>query len=156
MAANVTGMRVEGTSVAGAAAKRGGAHGNRIGIAVLLAAILAAVLIGGTAMHERGASHPALSTIPRTATTSAETRFLEQNTITLPDVVGAESRPAVVTSEEQRLLDANTTWMPAAAVATSPVIPIEQQKFLEVNTILPGAAPASYMEQLTPPPGQPR
>ncbi len=156
MAANVTGMRVEGTLVAGATEKRGGAHSGRIEVAGLLAAILVAALIGGTALHERGTSHPASPAIPRTATTSAETRFLEQNTITLPDAVGAESRPAVVTSEEQRLLDANTTWMPAAAVATSPVIPIEQQKYLEVNTILPGAAPASYMEQLTPPLGHPR
>jgi len=156
MAANMTGMRVAGMMVAGTAAKRGGAHGKRIGIAGLLAAILVALLIVGAAMHERGASHPASPATSRTTTTSAETRFLEQNTTTLPDAVATENRPAVVTLEEQRLLDANTTWMPAAAVATSPVIPIEQRKYLEVNTNLPGAAPASYMEQFTPPPGHPR
>jgi hypothetical protein len=157
MAANVTGMRVEETMVTGAAEKRGGVHRRRTGIVGLLAALLVAVVIGGAAMHERGVSHPALPAIPR-VTTGAETRFLEENTITLPSAVGSETLAPARTGQgftEQQVIEFDALTA-IAAVVPSPVITAAEQRFLEANTILPVAAPASYMEQITPPPGQPR
>jgi hypothetical protein len=57
-------------------------------------------------------------------------RFVEQNTITLPSVGMAAAVPEVRVREQQR--------------------------FLEENTILPGAGIAPYMETMTPLPGQDR
>jgi hypothetical protein len=42
------------------------------------------------------------------------------------------------------------------AAAVPPVILREQQRFLEENTILPGAGSTPYMEAVTPLPGQDR
>jgi hypothetical protein len=154
MAANMTGMRAEGTTVAGAAAKRGGVHGRGIGVLILAATILAAVLIAGTAMHDRQAAQPTAPAIPHIAT-RAETQFLANNTTNLPNAV-TESGPVVATSSQQRFLEANTTTLPGAVMANV-LAPItaQAQRFWEVNTMLPtGSMP--YAEDVTPTTGHPR
>jgi hypothetical protein len=151
MAANMTGMRVDGTIGAG------GAHRRRVGISGLVAAILVAVLMTGVAMHNRQVSHPTAPAIPR-AVTSQQTRFLENNTITLPNAVAAESAPVVVSSRQQRFLEMNTTTLPDAVPAneTSPIKTQVQQRFWEVNTMLPEGSSYPYADCLTPLPGHPR
>src|SRR4051794_31160631 len=111
MAANMTGMRTEGTTVAGAAQKRGGVHGRQIGFSGLLAALMVAVLLGGVSMHNRQTAHPAAPTIPRAAT-GAETRQFGRTN--LPNVAVAETVP-VVASERQNFLDVSSAWLPAVA-----------------------------------------
>jgi predicted lipid-binding transport protein (Tim44 family) len=156
MAVNGAGMRVEGTTVASAAAKHGGAYRRRVGIAGLVAAILIAALITGVAMRDRQASHPTATAIPR-AVTSQQARFLENNTTNLPNAVAAESAPVVVTSSQQRFLEANTTTLPdAAAVSATSPITSSQQRFWEVNTMLPEGPSYPNAEALTPLPGHPR
>src|SRR5438067_1455693 len=132
MAENVAGMRVEETMVVGTDARRRPGRGRRVGAYALLAAILAAMLIGGAAVHDRQASHPTARAIPR-ITTSAETRFVESNTIDLPNAVTAEVRP-VVTSSRQQYLDVNTAWLPTAAAELAPTtMTSSERRFLEVN-----------------------
>ena len=68
MAENMTGMRVEGTTVASTGAKHGQGHGaTDRGIGVV-AAMLAALLVGSVAMHDRATSHPTVPAIPRAVT----------------------------------------------------------------------------------------
>lgn len=157
MAANMTGMRVDGTMGAGGAEQRGGAHRRRVGILGLVAAALVAVLMTSVALHNRQASHPAAPAIPR-ALTSQQARFLENNTITLPNAVAAESAPVVVTSSRQRFLEANTITLPDAVAVneTSSIRTGAQQRFWEVNTMFPDGPSYPYAEDLTPLPGHPR
>lgn len=154
MAANMTGMRVEGTTGADAAPKRGGMHGQGIGVLVLAAVILAAVLIAGTAMHDRQAAHLAAPALPQVVPMQ-RARFLENNTTNLPNAV-AENAPVVATSSQQRFLEANTTTLPDAVIANVPAPSTTQaQRFWEVNTMLPtGSMP--YAEDVTPTIGHPR
>ncbi len=157
MAANMTGMRAEGTTVAGAAAKRGGAHGRGIGVLGLVTAIAIALLIAGVAAHDRRASHPAAPAIPHAAT-SQQARFLENNTTNLPNAVTADSRP-IVTSVQQKYLDVNTSWLPGAVAAelAPSVMSSSRRRFLEVNTVmLPEGPSYPYAEDLTPLPGRRR
>jgi hypothetical protein len=156
MATNMTGMRVEETTVAGAAARPGGANGRVIGVSGLMAAILIALLIAGVAAHDRRASHPAGPAIPRAAT-SQQTRFLENNTTNLPNAVTADPRP-IVTSARQKFLDVNTTWLPGVNSAAAPsVMSSSQRRLLEVNTVMLPEGPSSpYAEDLTPLPGHRR
>jgi hypothetical protein len=156
MAENVAGMRVEGAKIVDTGAQRRQGHGQHVGAYALLATILAAILIGGTALHERQASHPTARAIPR-VTTSAETRFLESNTIDLPNAVTAEVRP-VVTSSQQQYLDVNTAWLPTAVAEAAPAtMTSSERRFLEVNTVMLQAGPsAPYAEDVTPLPGQRR
>lgn len=207
MAEKMTEMRVERTMAIGAEARRGRERGRRNGMYGLVAAVLIAVVVGGVALHDRGASHPAAPAIPRVTTRAetqflannatnppsavttnvgpdvnrAETRFLENNTTNLPNAVDivttspnspsvryleqhdnlpnavmVETRPAI-SSSQQRSLDVNTTWLPAAAaVNTSPLImPSGERWFIDVNTNLgmvesPVAAPYPYGEAVTP------
>jgi hypothetical protein len=91
-------------------------------------------------------------------TTSDQQRFVEGNTITFPSAVGSETLANAKTGQgftEQQVMEFDALTA-IAAVVPSPVITAEEQRFLEANTILPVAAPASYMEQVTPPPSQPR
>jgi hypothetical protein len=83
-------------------------------------------------------------------------KFIENNTTNLPNAVTADIRP-VVTSEEQRFLDVNTTWLPGVTNA-APAMTSGEQRFLDVNTTwLPQSAPvAAYMEDVTPLVGQNR
>ncbi|MHB8645982.1 MAG: hypothetical protein ACYDAR_09375 [Thermomicrobiales bacterium] len=108
-------------------------------------------------LHNRRAPHTAISVAPPVVT-SAQRRFLENNTTTLPNAVTVEIQPTVISREQQLSLEANTTTLPSvgAANVTVPVVPREQQRFLEVNTILPWAATMPYMEDLTPANGRPR
>jgi hypothetical protein len=91
-------------------------------------------------------------------TTSDQQRFVEGNTITLPSAVGWETLANAGAGQgftEQQVMEFDALSAIAAGVP-SPVITAEEQHFLEANTILLVAAPASCMEQITPPPGQPR
>ena len=128
MAANMTGMRVEGTMVVGTGAKRSQGRMPRIGVAGVIAATLALLLVGSVVLHNRATSHAAVSAIPR-AVTSQQARFLENNTTNLPNAIAAESAPAVTSS---------------------------QQRFWEVNTMLAEGPSYPYAEDLTPLPGHPR
>jgi hypothetical protein len=181
MAEQMSGMLVEERLVVGTGAKHGQGRKQGFGAIGVIAAALALVLIGSVALHYRSASHPATPVIAH-AVTSQQTRFLENNTTNLPNAVAAESRPAISTGE-QRLLAVNTSWLPnvanaavpmtsgeqrflevntitlpiaGAASVASPVITQEQQRFWEANTMLPEGPLSPYMEDLTPPPGQPR
>lgn len=157
MAANVTGMRVEGTTVAGAATKRTGAHWLRIGASGGVAAILVALLIVVAAIHDRQVSHPATATSERTVVTSMETRFVENNTTSLPNATSVE-RQAVVASGAQQYLAVNTSWLPATdTIAASTGASSGQLRFIEANTLfLPAGSPYPYAEDLTPALGQRR
>src|SRR5262245_58174178 len=115
MAEHMTGMRVENTMVVGTGAKRGQGRALQIGAVGVIAAALALVLIGSVAMHNRSTSHPAAPVVSQT-TTSAQIRFLENNTTNLPNAVIAESRPDVVTSEQQRFIESNTITLPSAGM----------------------------------------
>ena len=158
MAENMTAIRAAESMVVGTGAQVRGRMPRTVGYGAAMA-VLAVALIGGIALHNRGASHPAVSA-PRGAT-SAETRFIENNTTNLPSAVSAPvaapvsqqrflesnttdlpnavSGPAIITSNQQRFLESNTTDLPAAsgpAVVTS-----AQQRFLESNTTdLPAAS----------------
>jgi hypothetical protein len=155
MAANMTGMRVEGTMVVGTGAKRSQGRMPRIGVAGVIAATLALLLVGSVVLHNRSTSHAAVPAIPRAAT-GAETRYF--GTTNLPNAVAAENGPAVVTSSQQRFLEANITTLPGAVAAsmTSPTTTRAQQRFWEVNAMLAEGASSPYAEDLTPLPGHPR
>jgi hypothetical protein len=155
MAENVAGMRVEGTMVVGTGARRGQGRMPRIGAVGAIAATLALLLVGSVVLHNRATSHAAVSAIPRAAT-GAETR--QFGTTNLPNAVAAESGPVVVTSSQQRFLEANTTTLPGAVAAsmTSPTTTRAQQRFWEVNTMLPEGPSYPNAEALTPLPGHPR
>jgi hypothetical protein len=157
MAANMTGMRVEGTTVVGTGAKRSRGRMPRIGAVGLVAATLALLLVGSVTLHNRSTSHAALPAIPR-AVTMQRARFLENNTTNLPNAVAAESGAIAVTSNQQRFLEANTTTLPGAVAASmsSPITTQAQQRFWEVNTMLAEGASSPYAEDLTPLPGHPR
>jgi hypothetical protein len=152
MAEHVAKMLVEGTMVVGTEKRRGQGHGRRNGAYGLIAAVLVAAVIGGSALHDRGASHPAATAIPRTVT-RAQVKFLEDNTTNLPNAVSVDVRP-IVTSNGQKYLDVNTTWLPN--VAASPVMPSGERRFLEVNTVLPVGPSYPYAEDVTPLPGHRR
>ena len=98
MAANMTGMRVEGTMVVGTGARRGRGHGRRDRGGWFGRGGPHRLLVGGVALHDRGASHPAAPAIPR-VDTRAETRFLENNTTNLPNAVTANVGPDVNRAE---------------------------------------------------------
>lgn len=154
MAENVAEMRAEGTMVAGTEERRGQGRGQRFGVYGLIAAVIVATVIGGAAVHNRGGSHPATPAISRI--TSAEMKFLENNTTNLPNAITAEVRP-VVTSGQQRYFDVNTAWLPTTTDAASSAMTIGQRRFLEVNTVMLPAGPSySYTEDVTPPLGHPR
>jgi hypothetical protein len=154
MAANMTGMRVEGATVVGTGAKRGRGRMPRIGAVGVIAAALALLLVGGAVLHNRPASHAAVPAIPRAAT-GAETRHF--GTTNLPNAVAAEGVP-VFTSSQQRFLEANTTTLPGAVAVsmTSPIATRAQQRFWEVNTMLAEGPSYPYAEGLSPLPGHPR
>jgi hypothetical protein len=155
MAENVAGMRVEGTMVVGTGARRGQGRMPRIGAVGAIAATLALLLVGSVVLHNRATSHAAVSAIPRAAT-GAETR--QFGTTNLPNAVAAESGPVVVTSSQQRFLEANTTTLPGAVAAsmTAPTTTRAQQRFWEVNTMLAEGPSSPYTEELTPTLGHPR
>lgn len=156
MAEKMTGMLVEGTTVIGTEKRIGQGRGRRNGAYGLLAAMLVIAVIGGAALHDRGASHPAVPAIPRTS--SVERTFLENNTTNLPHAVTAEVRP-IITSGQQKYLDVNTTWLPNATAeeASSSTMPGGARRFLEVNTVLLPVGPSyPYAEDVTPLPGHPR
>jgi hypothetical protein len=144
MATNMTGMRVEGTTVVGTGAKRSRGRMPRIGAVGLVAATLALLLVGSVALHNRSTSPSAIPAIPR-AVTMQRARFLENNTTNLPNAIAAESAPVVVTSSHQRFLEANTTTLPGAVAVsmTAPITTRAQQRFLEVNTMMPSAGLSS-------------
>ncbi|MDQ6833638.1 MAG: hypothetical protein M3008_09575 [Chloroflexota bacterium] len=157
MAENVTEMRVEGTMIVDAGTERNRARMPQTGVYGLVTALLVALLIGGVVVRDQRATHPATPAISRVVT-SEQTRFLENNTTNLPNAVTADIRP-VVTSAQQKYLDVNTTWMPDSAatdVALS-AMTSSQQRFLEVNTVMLPAVPSyPYAEDLTPLPGHRR
>ncbi len=155
MATNMTGMRVEGTTVVGTGAKRSQGRVPRIGAVGVIAATLALLLVGSVVLHNRSTSHAAVPAIPRAAT-GAETR--QFGTTNLPNAVAAESGAIAVTSNQQRFLEANTTTLPGAVAASmsSPITTQAQQRFWEVNTMLAEGASSPYAEDLTPLPGHPR
>ena len=157
MAANMTGMRVEGTMVVGTGARRSQGRMPRIGVVGVIAATLALLLVGGVVLHNRSTSHAAVAAIPR-AVAGQQARFLENNTTNLPNAIAAESAPAVVSSSQQRFLEANTTTLPGAVAVsmTSPITTRAQQRFWEVNTMLAEGASSPYAEDQTPLPGRPR
>jgi hypothetical protein len=156
MATNMTGMRVEGTTVVGTGAKRSQGRVPRIGAVGVIAATLALLLVGSVVLHDRATSHAAVSAIPR-AVTSQQARFLENNTTNLPNAVTADPRP-IVTSARQKFLDVNTTWLPGVNSAAAPsVMSSSQRRLLEVNTVMLPEGPSSpYAEDLTPLPGHRR
>lgn len=139
MATNTTGMRVDDSMVNGSVGKREHGHKPHNFAYGLMAAVFALALIGGVAIHDRRVSHPAAQSGART--------------ITLLGGTAMNTRP-VDKNEQQKFLEVNTT-MPDPGAA-SQVLSNEQQKFLEVNTIMPVPVPSSYMEEITPSPGQPR
>lgn len=150
MAENQAGMLIDGTMVVSAETRRGRGRGQRNGVYALVAAVLVAVVIGGAALHDRGASHPAAPAIPRALTPSTETVFLERNTTDLPGAVAAED--GRINIAERSLLVVYATQLPNVAVEkASASMSSSQWRFLEVNTItLPADPSYPYAEDWTP------
>ncbi len=141
MAEKMTGIGVEwATSVETSERREQGRTRGR-GAYGVAAAVLVVVLIGGVMMHDRQETGSvALATehinkaerlygvvtqvrddgtvetgfigvrLPE-ALTQTQRRFVENNTMNLPDAVTAESRP-IVTSQQQKFLDVNTVMLP--------------------------------------------
>src|SRR5262245_8464563 len=132
MAENMVETRIEETAVirpgegqSRASRQHSGGHG-------VIAAVLITLLLGGIAVHVLRASHAVAPTISQVIP-STRMQFVENNTTNLPNAVTAVMGQRA-TSDEQRWLDVNTTWLPAGMGAAPTVLTSSQRWFLEVNT----------------------
>jgi hypothetical protein len=78
------------------------------GASLAVAAIVAAALIGGVALHGRGVSEPIIPAIPQ-AKSQAQTKLLENNTTNLPNAIAQGDLP--ISGSQRRLLEVNTTML---------------------------------------------
>ncbi len=159
MAANMAEAQVKGTTALGMDEQRGREHTRRnagygaaaVGIVALIAGLLFVASVGRDASHSApGHDFTSQQIMEFDTLTAIPASQLSVTTVSLP----------VDVREQQLFLDMNTTWMPGWSATTAPsaVTTREQQRFLEENMILPtgGSATNTYMEALTPLPGQDR
>jgi hypothetical protein len=106
MAENLARMRSDQAAVLDPGAAAGVGRARWIVVAVVMAALLT-LLIVGLMVHNQQSSDPAELAIPLPLT-SAQMRFLEGDSSTLPGMVVSKSPPIVVNGEGQKPLDLNT------------------------------------------------
>ena len=115
------------------------------------------LMIGGVALHDRQASHPAAPAIPRAVTSAAGAVPGEQHDEP-PECRRSGESARMSRPAQQRFIEGNTTTLPGAVAANmaSPIMTQEQQRFWEVNTMLAEGLSSPYAEDMTPLPGHPR
>jgi hypothetical protein len=157
MAANTVETQVEGETIAQGTTKAGRAQGRRIGIAGVAAVLLIALALSGGSVLRQRASH---SMVPASTDriSSAQMKFLENNTTNMPNTAPVAVQPRA-TGAQERFLEVNTDWLPTSATDNAPAAMTSAQRwFYEVNTtMLPQAVSATpQAESVTPLIGQKR